>query len=128
MTTDLPHDLAPFLHAITDVMPALTQLQKSLLELRRDMVTPTEELELRYLISLTLLTHQRGQLLLGDARTGSHPPEATNVDVHDAHELLLTAQSQLVQVVPAFASFVVLQFVSEIGAILQAVRRHVPSD
>jgi len=102
-------------NAIGVLGTATTELRR----MRADVREFEAEHELMYLYSLALLADQRGRHLVGRL------PDKIDVDEdRDLAELLDSAHDQLTAQTTGLEPFVVLEFVSEVGAVCRGVRRY----
>jgi len=102
--------------AIGVLEAAKVQLQR----MRADVHEFEEERELMYLCSLALLAGQRGRHLVDE-----YLDEVNIAPDRDLAELLSSSHDQLIAQTSGLEPFVVLEFVSEVGALCRGVRRYV---
>ena len=94
---------------------AKVQLQR----MRADVHEFEEENELMYLCSLALLAGQRGRHLVDE-----YLDEVDIAPDRDLVELLCSSHDQLIAQTSGLEPFVVLEFVSEVGALCRGVQRY----
>lgn len=120
MTIETSDKTAQFEHAVRSAVGVLEHVHEMLERLRAGVDSLDDELELLHLTSLTVLAQQRGQHLV----SGDEVSLDQSVN-RSLPTLLASIHDELITVMPIPASFLALQFVSEIGALVQGVTRHV---
>lgn len=101
-------------------LSVLECLHQSLNTLRTSAVSSIDQLEILHLASLAVLARQRGQHLVVGAEI---PP--TELRDGPIPEALSSVHDELITRMPTPAPFSLLQFISEIGVLVQGMTRHV---
>lgn len=120
MTIKTSDQTAQFEHAVRSALRVLGHVHQLLKRLRPGVDSLDDELELLHLSSLVTLAQQRGRHLVDGGDVPLETPADRNLPA-----LLVSIHDELITVMPTPASFLTLQFVSEIGALVQGVTRHV---
>jgi hypothetical protein len=109
-----------FEQAAVKAIGVLDAAKLQLQRMRADVHEFEEEQELMYLCSLALLAGQRGRHLVDE-----YLDEVNIAPDRDLAELLSSSHDQLIAQTSGLEPFVVLEFVSEVGALCRGVRRYV---
>ncbi|KAA1397838.1 hypothetical protein [Aeromicrobium ginsengisoli] len=120
MTTATSTTSPEFEQAAVKAIGVLGAAKVQLQRMRADVHEFEDEQELMYLYSLALLADQRGRHLVDD-----YPDEVYIAPDRDLTELLSSSHDQLIARTSGLEPFVVLEFVSEVGALCRGVRRYV---
>ena len=109
-----------FEQAAVKTIGVLDAAKLQLQRMRADVHEFEEEHEVMYLYSLALLAGQRGRHLVDE-----YFDEVDIAPDRDLAELLRSSHDQLIAQTSGLEPFVVLEFVSEVGALCRGVRRYV---
>ena len=119
MSIEAPDKSAQFEQSVRRALGVLTRVRELLEKPRTGRDSTDDELQMLHLSSRAMLAQQRGQHLLIGGQTSFDRPADGHV-----FALLAAAYDELVAM-PTPISFQSLQFVSDIAAVLQGVKRHV---
>ena len=120
MTTTTSTTSPEFAQAAVNAIGVLGATKVQLQRMRADVHEFDDEHELMYLYSLALLAGQRGRHLVDE-----YPDEVDVAPDRDLAELLSSSHDQLIAQTSGLEPFVVIEFVSEVGALCRGVRRYV---
>lgn len=120
MTTTTSTTSPEFEQAAVNAIGVLGAATVQLQRMRADVHEFDDEHELMHLYSLALLAGQRGRHLVHE-----YPDEISVALDRDLAELLSSSHDQLIDQTSGLEPFVVLEFISEVGALCRGVRRYV---
>ena len=111
-----------FTQAVARTLGVLTTVSGELSRLRKNSAADPDPYGLLHLEGLVILASYRGRHFVDDA---DDQLEATDSRQHDLNQALSAVHEELANAVTGLEPREVLEFVDEVGAICQGVRRHV---